>query len=215
MRRSNLVVPVVVLISSSPGPSSAVSESVGPWLLFSMGARASGMGGAQVTEAVGADRLYWNPALLGFQSGWSVTSMYFQPVPDLTDDVELWYASTVGGWEEVGGFGLNYMYVSYGLSQGGVTTFAPWESSVGAGYGRAFSETFSAGLGLKIIHSDLFPAIGPPVGGQGHDLGGGPGYPHQGHLRAIRCAEIPATRVSLGAVHPEPGASSAVRRQWE
>jgi hypothetical protein len=141
MRVLTLTLLVAVLL---PLPAGAVSESVTPWLLFTMGARSSGMGGAHVTEAEGADGIYWNPANLGlYLDGRSLTGMHFSPVPDLTDDVHFEYAGYAEQVEGIGGIGLNIMYLTYGESvatnDAGLTlrTFTSWEMGIGSLSGRA------------------------------------------------------------------------------
>lgn len=154
-----------VLAATFPVEADAAPESVMPWLLFSMGARASGMGGAQITEATGADRLFWNPALLGFQDRLSGDAMYFQPVPDLTDDVHFAYFAGAFAPEGLGGFGANLMYLTYGDSEftdaSGIRlgSFTSWEMAAGVGWGIALRENLSGGVGFKYLRSELAPEI--------------------------------------------------------
>jgi hypothetical protein len=164
----------ILWIATLPGQAHAVSEAVTPWLLFSMGARASGMGGAHVTEAAGADGVYWNPANLGFYlPGSSITGMHFAPVPDLTDDVYFEYASYADFVEGWGGWGANIMFLSYGTSEATdetgirLRTFSSWEMGFGGGYGTKLSDRWSAGVGAKVIMSYLSPRIGELEEGQG------------------------------------------------
>ena len=168
---------LVVLMAMAvlvPSQAHAVSESVTPWLLFSMGARASGMGGAHVTEAEGADGVYWNPANLAFYlPSRSITGMHFSPVPDLTDDVYFEYASYADFVEGWGGLGANIMFLTYGESDATdasgirLRSFTSWEMAIGGGYGTAISERFSVGAGAKILLSYLSPEIGDLEQGQG------------------------------------------------
>lgn len=171
MRAIILILTAVMLLA---GPAGAVSESVTPWLLFSMGARASGMGGAHITEASGADGVYWNPANLAFYlDRKSITGMHFAPVPDLTDDVYFEYASYAEQIEGWGGFGGNFMFLTYGESQAtddsgiALATFSSWEMALGLGYGTALSERFSVGAGIKLIHSNLSPEFNGLQEGKG------------------------------------------------
>lgn len=171
MRKSILT---MALVAALPATAGAVSESVTPWLLFTMGARASGMGGAHVTEATGADGVYWNPANLGFYlDGRSITAMHFAPVPDLTDDVYFEYASYAENIEGWGGWGANIMYLTYGKSEATDTAglrlreFTSWEMGVGVGYGTALTERVAVGVGAKVLVSRLSPAIGDLEEGQG------------------------------------------------
>jgi hypothetical protein len=172
MRKLILVLLMTTLVL--PGSARAVSESVTPWLLFSMGARASGMGGAHVTEASGADGVYWNPANLAFNlDGRSITGMHFAPVPDLTDDVYFEYASYAQPVEGWGGLGANIMYLTYGESTAtddaglSLGQFTSWEMGIGAGYGTAISRRFAAGVGAKLLVSHLSPAFQNLEEGQG------------------------------------------------
>jgi hypothetical protein len=164
----------ILWIAMLPGQAHAVSEAVTPWLLFSMGARASGMGGAHVTEASGADGVYWNPANLGFYlPASSITGMHFAPVPDLTDDVYFEYASYADYVEGWGGWGANIMFLSYGKSEATDETgirlreFSSWEMGFGGGYGTKLSDRWSGGVGAKVIMSYLSPRIGELEEGQG------------------------------------------------
>jgi len=171
MRVFVLILLSVILLA---GPAGAVSESVTPWLLFSMGARASGMGGAHITEASGADGVYWNPANLAFNlERRSITGMHFAPVPDLTDDVYFEYASYAEQVEGWGGIGGNFMFLTYGESEATdasgirLATFTSWEMALGLGYGTALSERFAVGAGVKLIHSNLSPEFNDLQEGKG------------------------------------------------
>jgi hypothetical protein len=174
MRKFLLAMALVGFIAGVPAQSFAVSEYVLPWLLFSMGARASGMGGAQMTEASGADAVYWNPALLGFLPGRAITGMHFAPVPDLTDDVYFEYASyaqKVESWG--GGVGGNLMFLTYGQSTATdpsglvIQDFSSWEMGLGLGYGAALSQKIAVGGGVKFLMSRLSPKIDDLEEGQG------------------------------------------------
>lgn len=157
-----------------PMKAHAVSEYVLPWLLFTMGARASGMGGAQMTEAEGADGVYWNPAKLADVEGRSITGMHFSPVPDLTDDVYFEYASYAQRSNSLdGGIGANLMFLTYGKSLATdpaglpLTEFTSWELGLGVGYGTKLSEKFSVGGGVKLLMSQLSPEFDDLEEGKG------------------------------------------------
>lgn len=172
MRAIVLILLAVILFTA--GPAGAQSEAVTPWLLFSMGARASGMGGAHVTEAKGADGVYWNPANLAFNlEKKSITGMHFSPVPDLTDDVYFEYASYAEQVEGWGGIGGNFMFLTYGESEATdasgirLATFTSWEMALGLGYGTPVSDKFAVGAGVKLIHSNLSPQFNDLEEGKG------------------------------------------------
>jgi hypothetical protein len=164
MRKYFLATVLVGTIAAAPTKSLAVSEYVLPWLLFSMGARASGMGGAQMTEATGADAVYWNPALLGIPAGTRDHRHAFRPVPDLTDDVYFEYASYAQKVEELGwrrGWKLDVPHLrqSTATDPSGlvIQDFSSWEMGMGMGYGAAVSSKVAVGGGVKFLMSRLSP----------------------------------------------------------
>ena len=66
MKRSRIVLFFILTIMN---PISAQSEAGAIFLLIAPGARAGGMGEAQVAVANDAYASYWNPAGLGFLEG--------------------------------------------------------------------------------------------------------------------------------------------------
>ncbi|MFQ6605636.1 MAG: hypothetical protein ACE5D8_08810, partial [Fidelibacterota bacterium] len=65
----------------------AQSEAGAIFLLIAPGARAGGMGEAQVAVADDAYASYWNPAGLGFQKGTELGFMHVNWLPNLADDI--------------------------------------------------------------------------------------------------------------------------------
>ncbi len=174
MRKPTLALVIAVVAWGAPQRAHAVSEYVLPWLLFTMGARASGMGGAHMTEAQGADAVYWNPAKLAHVEGRAITGMHFSPVPDLTDDVYFEYAGYAQKSPSLeGGIGLNLMFLTYGKSlatdEAGlpIQEFNSWELGLGVGYGTALSDKFSVGGGVKVLTSQLSPEFDDLEEGKG------------------------------------------------
>ena len=85
MRRIYSIVATLLLFSS---PSlNAQSEAGAIFLLISPGARAGGMGEAQVAVANDAYASYWNPAGLAFQTGSEIAFMHVNWLPNLADDL--------------------------------------------------------------------------------------------------------------------------------
>ena len=66
---------------------SAQSEAGAIFLLIAPGARAGGMGEAQVAVANDAYASYWNPAGLGFLDGQELALMHVNWLPGLADDL--------------------------------------------------------------------------------------------------------------------------------
>lgn len=174
MRKLTLALALAGVAAGLPTKAHAVSEYVLPWLLFTMGARASGMGGAHMTEAEGADAVYWNPAKLANVEGRAITGMHFSPVPDLTDDVYFEYASYAQKTPSLeGGVGVNLMFLTYGKSLATdpsglpIREFNSWEMGVGVGYGTALTNKLAVGGGVKLLTSQLSPEFDDLEEGKG------------------------------------------------
>ena len=69
------------------GSLTAQSEAGAIFLLIAPGARAGGMGDAQVAVANDAYASYWNPAGLGFLKGSEAALMHVNWLPGLADDM--------------------------------------------------------------------------------------------------------------------------------
>ena len=85
MKRIFSIVAALLIISS---PSIKGQSDAGAiFLLISPGARAGGMGEAQVAVANDAYASYWNPAGLAFQEGSELAVMHVNWLPSLADDM--------------------------------------------------------------------------------------------------------------------------------
>ena len=90
MKRFNAVLLLVILSFS---PMSAQSEAGAIFLLIAPGARAGGMGEAQVAVANDAYASYWNPAGLGFLDGTELALMHVNWLPGLANDMYYEFAA--------------------------------------------------------------------------------------------------------------------------
>ena len=84
MKRFGLVIISCFLIFSN---LYSQSEAGAIFLLIAPGARAGGMGEAQVAVANDAYASYWNPAGLGFLEGQELALMHVNWLPGLADDL--------------------------------------------------------------------------------------------------------------------------------
>ena len=75
------------LMIATINPLFAQSEAGAIFLLIAPGARAGGMGEAQVAVANDAYASYWNPAGLGFLDGQELALMHVNWLPGLADDL--------------------------------------------------------------------------------------------------------------------------------
>ena len=78
---------VLSLMIAMINPVLSQSEAGAIFLLIAPGARAGGMGEAQVAVADDAYASYWNPAGLGFLDGKELAMMHVNWLPGLADDL--------------------------------------------------------------------------------------------------------------------------------
>lgn len=139
------------------GTSGAQSLNITP------GARADGMGRANVALSNDATSNWWNPAALAQVNQKVFSLMHTQLVPDLADDVYyefLGYNQHVEGW---GGVGASLIFLTYGKSiatdeQGNERgTFSSYELSPSLSLGTEIAKGLSAGVTLKYVYVNLAP----------------------------------------------------------
>ena len=82
---------VFLLTTILAAPLFAQSEAGAIFLLIAPGARAGGMGEAQVAVANDAYASYWNPAGLGFLDGSELALMHVNWLPGLANDRTIFY----------------------------------------------------------------------------------------------------------------------------
>ena len=137
---------------------SAQSEAGAIFLLIAPGARAGGMGEAQVAVANDAYASYWNPAGLGFLKGSDAALMHVNWLPNLADDLyyEFLAFKQPIGYGTVGG---HLIYLNLGEQQGmdefgnATETFKSMMWAASASYGAKLTSTSSIGLNLNITPS--------------------------------------------------------------
>ncbi len=131
------------------------------FLLIAPGARAGGMGEAQVALADDSYATYWNPAGLGFQSGYEVSGMHVNWLPGLVDDMYYDFIAGRAPVEGLGVFGGHLIYLNAGEQQytdaNGVSlgTFLTYFTSGAISYATMVSENSSVGFNFKILYQHL------------------------------------------------------------
>jgi len=131
------------------------------FLLIAPGARAGGMGEAQVALADDSYATYWNPAGLGFQSGYEVSGMHVNWLPGLVDDMYYDFIAGRAPVEGLGVFGGHLIYLNAGEQQytdaNGVSlgTFLTYFTSGALSYSTMISENSSVGFNFKILYQHL------------------------------------------------------------
>ena len=159
MKRIYSIVVALLLIS---GPSlNAQSEAGAIFLLISPGARAGGMGEAQVAVANDAFASYWNPAGLAFQEGSEIAFMHVNWLPNLADDLYYEFLGFRRHFPNLGTLGGHLIYLNlgeqvrmdeYAQYQGKFTSYM---MATAFSYSTKLSSTSSFGMNAKISYQHL------------------------------------------------------------
>tara|TARA_B110001454_G_scaffold215480_1_gene236990 strand:- start:709 stop:1836 length:1128 start_codon:yes stop_codon:yes gene_type:complete len=133
-----------------------------PFLLIVPDARAGGMGDMGVATSADAFSLFHNAAKMTFSNRQIKTGITYSPwLRNLTDDIFIGSASYMNRFSENAAWGADFKYFSLGQidltdSSGNPNgTINPNELVVTGSYALKLSETFSMGVGLKYIRSNL------------------------------------------------------------
>lgn len=120
-------------------------------------ARAGALGDVGVATEPDANSQYWNPAKYPFSIARAGVSMSYTPwLRQLVSDIDL---INLAGFYRIGDYSAVSASMTY-FSLGEVfveneMTIKPYEMAVDVAYSRMLSETFSAAIALRYIHSDL------------------------------------------------------------
>jgi len=143
----------------------AQGEAGGSFLLISPGARAGGMGEAQVALANDAYASYWNPAGLAFSRGQEIAAMHMNWLPGLADDIYYEFLAYRMDLGDFGALGFHATYVSLGeIVHTGATgpeelsTFTSYMWNLGVSYARQIGPQLSLGVTVKYFQQYLAPA---------------------------------------------------------
>ncbi|MBQ8709894.1 MAG: type IX secretion system outer membrane channel protein PorV [Bacteroidaceae bacterium] len=123
-------------------------------------ARAGGMGDVGVATDPDVNSQYWNPAKYPFCISRSGVALNYTPwLRQITPDIDL---ANITGYYRLGDYDAlsgSLRYFSLGevaeSLDDDANTFKPYELAVDVAYSRMLSETFSAGVSLRFIYSDL------------------------------------------------------------
>ena len=120
-------------------------------------ARAGALGDVGVATEADANSQYWNPAKYPFNIARAGVSMSYTPwLRQLVSDIDL---INLAGFYRIGDYSAVSASLTY-FSLGEVyveneMTIKPYEMAIDIAYSRMLSETFSAAIALRYIHSDL------------------------------------------------------------
>ncbi|WP_166385426.1 type IX secretion system outer membrane channel protein PorV [Polaribacter sp. 11A2H] len=133
-----------------------------PFLLIVPDARAAGMGDAGVATSADAFSLFHNAAKMAFSNRQIKAAITYSPwLRQLTDDIFTGSASYMNRFSDRAAWGADLKYFSLGQidltnndgSDNG--TINPNELALTGAYSLKLSETFSMGVGLKYVRSNL------------------------------------------------------------
>ncbi|HKJ69212.1 MAG TPA: PorV/PorQ family protein [bacterium] len=147
-----------------PVPATAQSEPGAIFLLIAPGARAGGMGEAQVAVANDAYATYWNPAGIATTPGREIAAMHMNWLPGLADDIYYEFLAYRHSLGSLGVLGFHGTYLSLGeIVHTGPTgpealdTFQSYMWNVGISYARQLREHLSLGVSVKYFYQYLAP----------------------------------------------------------
>lgn len=123
-------------------------------------ARAGGMGDIGAASDPDVNSQYWNPAKYPFCISHAGVSLNYTPwLRQLTHDIDL---ANITGYYRLGDYdalssSLRYFSLGevYESLDEDAQSFRPYEMAIDLAYSRMLSETFSAGVALRFIYSDL------------------------------------------------------------
>ena len=123
-------------------------------------ARAGGMGDIGAASDPDVNSQYWNPAKYPFCISRAGVSLNYTPwLRQLTHDIDL---ANITGYYRLGDYdaissSLRYFSLGevYESLDENAQSFRPYEMAIDLAYSRMLSETFSAGVALRFIYSDL------------------------------------------------------------
>ncbi len=138
----------------NPVNASVTSQTIAP------DARAAGMGDVGAATDPDVNSQYWNPAKYPFCISRAGVALNYTPwLRQLVSDMDLAYLAgyyRIGDYSAVSGslryFSLGEVYTSEAAD---AMTINPYEMSIDVAYSQMLSETFSLGVGLRWIYSDL------------------------------------------------------------
>jgi hypothetical protein len=137
----------------NPVEHAVISQTIAP------DARAAGMGDVGAATDPDVNSQAWNLAKYPFCISRAGFSLNYTPwLRQLVNDIDLAYAAGYYRIGERGALSASLRYFSLGevyLNDGSDMTVKPYEMSLDAGYSMMLSETFSFGVGLRWIYSDL------------------------------------------------------------
>ena len=163
MKKITFVIALTLLsvVKLSAQTKNAITTAA-PFLLIASDARSGGMGDIGVATSSDAYSLFHNPAKIAFNSNQHSIGLNYTPwLRNLTDDIFVGNFTYVNRSTENSAWAVDFKYFSLGKIDLTDNTGLPLgfknpnELALTGAYSLKLSETFSMGVGLKYIHSNL------------------------------------------------------------
>lgn len=184
-----LLFSVLFLVQKNNAQTRGGITTAAPFLLIVPDARSGGMGDIGVATTADGFSLFHNPSKMAFSDRQVKAGLTYSPwLRNLTDDIFIGSASYINKFNENSAWGAEFRFFSLGqidLNDGvdsrgeliNPQTINPNEFVFSGSYALKLSETFSLGVGLKYIHSNLsFNGTGgnvvQPINSFGVDISG-------------------------------------------
>jgi hypothetical protein len=167
MKKIGIFMALCALVSLKVNAQTNTTQTGGittatPFLLIVPDARAGGMGDMGVATSADAWSIFHNPAKMTFNDRQIKTGITYSPwLRNLTDDIFIGSGSYINRFSENAAWGAEFRYFSLGQidltdnSGNPNGSINPNEFVVTGSYALKLSETFSMGVGLKYIRSNL------------------------------------------------------------
>ncbi len=161
-------------INYNKGGINTVTTAV-PFLLITPDSRGGALGDCGVASSPDANSMHWNPAKYVMADKDFGLSMSYTPwLRQLVPDISLSY---LAGYKKIGKMAAvagSLRYFTLGSIQftdingGNIGTYKPAEIAVDGGYSQKLGPTFSAGIAMRYIYSNLTNSIPLPNGTSTH-----------------------------------------------
>jgi hypothetical protein len=159
---SVVFLPFIAGAQSTNGSNDNALRTAVPFLTISPDSRSGAMGDGGVALSPDANATYWNPSKLAFiEQDDNVTLSYSPWLRNLEPDISLSYLSYVHKVDDRNSVGFSLRYFDIGnvnltdIQGNSEGDFTPTEFSFDASFARKFGDSFSLGLTLRYIHSNL------------------------------------------------------------
>jgi len=161
-------------INYDKGGINTVTTAV-PFLLITPDSRGGALGDCGVASSPDANSMHWNPAKYAMADKDFGLSMSYTPwLRQLVPDISLSY---LAGYKKIGKLAAvagSLRYFTLGSIQftdingGNIGTYKPAEIAVDGGYSQKLGPSFSAGMAVRYIYSNLTNSIPLPNGTSTH-----------------------------------------------